>query len=82
MRCLCVVVLLGSAAADDFREHLARLRQRAIDAKHERQQPPPRQLRRAAKKPSAVSPARVNAHSSTASPVSYTHLTLPTTPYV
>ena len=27
MRCLCVVVLLGSAAADDFRKHLARLRQ-------------------------------------------------------
>ena len=25
MRCLCVVVLLGSAAADDFRKHLARL---------------------------------------------------------
>ena len=45
MRCLCVVVLLGSAAADDFRKHLARLRQRATDAK----------------------------------PVSYTHLTLPTT---
>ena len=48
MRCLCVVVLLGSAAADDFRKHLARLRQRAIDAKHERpRQPPPQQLRRA-----------------------------------
>ena len=63
MRCLCVVVLLGSAAADDFREHLARLRQRAVDAKHERpRQPPPRQLRRAAKKPSAAS------HSSDASP--------------
>ena len=68
MRCLCVVVLLGSAVADDFRKHLARLRQRATDAKHEPRQPPPQQLRRVAKKPSAASPARVKAHSSTASP--------------